>query len=56
MSPAASAVMRAMVLTCHGGLDRLVWREDQPKPEPGSGEAQETFIAKRHVGNMVVTP
>ena len=27
--------MKAMVLTGHGGLDKLVWHEDWPKPEPG---------------------
>ena len=30
--------MRAVVLTGHGGLDRLVYREDWPVPEPGPGE------------------
>lgn len=30
--------MRAMVLTGHGGPDRMVWREDWPKPVPGPGE------------------
>ncbi|WP_425404486.1 alcohol dehydrogenase family protein [Hwanghaeella sp.] len=27
--------MRAMVLTGHGGMDKLVWHEDWPKPVPG---------------------
>lgn len=31
--------MRAMVLTGHGGPDKLVWREDYPKPSPGTDEA-----------------
>ncbi|GMG82026.1 alcohol dehydrogenase family protein [Paralimibaculum aggregatum] len=30
--------MRAMVLTGHGGLDRLVWHEAWPKPVAGPGE------------------
>ncbi|WP_420407701.1 alcohol dehydrogenase family protein [Hoeflea sp.] len=32
------ATMRGMVLTGHGGLDRLEWREDLRVPEPGTGE------------------
>ncbi|MHA7777044.1 alcohol dehydrogenase family protein [Roseibium sp. M-1] len=31
-------VMKGVVLTGHGGLDRLVWREDLPVPVPGAGE------------------
>ncbi len=34
-----SRVMRAMVLTGHGGLDKYAWREDWPMPEPGPMEA-----------------
>jgi len=30
--------MRAVVLTGHGGLDRLEYREDWPTPEPGPGD------------------
>jgi len=30
--------MRAVVLTGHGGLDRLEYREDVPRPEPAPGE------------------
>lgn len=30
--------MKAMVLTGHGGLDRLEWREDMPVPRPMAGE------------------
>lgn len=30
--------MKAMVLTGHGGLDSLDWREDVPVPRPGRGE------------------
>jgi len=30
--------MRGMVLTGHGGLDKLEWREDLPVPAPGAGE------------------
>ena len=32
-------VMKAMVLTGHGGLDRYEWREDWPVPAPGPMEA-----------------
>ncbi len=31
-------VMKAVQLVGHGGLDRLVYREDVPTPEPGPGE------------------
>lgn len=34
-----SDTMKAMVLTGHGGLDKYVWHEDWPKPEPGRMEA-----------------
>ncbi len=30
--------MRAVVLTGHGGLEKLVYRADWPRPEPGPGE------------------
>ncbi len=30
--------MRAMVLTGHGGLDKLVYHADWPRPDPGPGE------------------
>ncbi len=30
--------MKGMVLTGHGGLDRLEWRDDLPVPEPGPEE------------------
>ncbi|MCE7029292.1 alcohol dehydrogenase family protein [Jiella avicenniae] len=30
--------MSGVVLTGHGGLDRLEWRDDLPKPIPGRGE------------------
>ena len=30
--------MAGMVLTGHGGLDKLVWRDDLPVPVPGPGE------------------
>ncbi|MGX9182105.1 alcohol dehydrogenase family protein [Mesorhizobium sp. BHbdii] len=36
MSPKAS--MRAVILTGHGGLDKLEYREDWPVPTPGAGE------------------
>lgn len=39
MSPAnVPATMTAMLLTGHGGTDRLVYREDVPTPVPGPGE------------------
>ena len=31
-------LMKAVVLTGHGGLDKLEWREDVPTPLPGAGE------------------
>ena len=34
-----SRVMKAMVLTGHGGLDKYAWREDWPMPAPGPMEA-----------------
>ena len=33
-----TGVMKAMVLTGHGGFDKYVWHEDWPKPDPGPGE------------------
>ena len=36
--PEPPPTMRAVVLTGHGGLDRLEYREDWPTPGPGSGE------------------
>ena len=30
--------MRAVVLTGHGGLDKLEYHEDWPTPQPGKGE------------------
>jgi len=32
------ATMKAVLLTGHGGLDTLEWREDVPVPRPGTGE------------------
>ncbi|KUF11530.1 alcohol dehydrogenase family protein [Pseudoponticoccus marisrubri] len=32
------ATMNAVLLTGHGGLDKLEWREDVPVPQPGAGE------------------
>ena len=39
--------MRAVVLTGHGGLDRLSYREDWPAPRPGPGQA---LVAVRACG------
>ncbi len=33
-----TGTMKGVVLTGHGGLERLQWREDLPIPEPGGGE------------------
>ncbi|MEC8042529.1 MAG: hypothetical protein VX181_17815, partial [Pseudomonadota bacterium] len=30
--------MKAMVLTAHGGMDCLAWREDMPVPQPRPDE------------------
>jgi len=32
-------MMRAVVLTGHGGVDRLSFRDDWPRPCPGPGQA-----------------
>ena len=32
------SIMRAMVTIGHGGLDKLVWHEDWPRPDPARGE------------------
>lgn len=34
------AVMKAMVLTGHGGTEKLSWREDIPRPDPAQGEVR----------------
>lgn len=36
--PAIPETMKAMVLTGHGDLDKLVYRDDVPTPKPGPGE------------------
>jgi len=36
--PEPPANMRAVVVTGHGGLDKLEYREDWPTPKPGPGE------------------
>jgi NADPH:quinone reductase-like Zn-dependent oxidoreductase len=38
--PQAAETMRAVVLTGHGGLDRLEYREGVSRPEPGPGEVR----------------
>lgn len=38
MTETIPETMRGVVLTGHGGLDRLEWREDLPVPTPGPGE------------------
>lgn len=37
-SPTIPATMRAVLLTGHGGLDKLVYRQDVPVPVPAAGE------------------
>ncbi|MFZ1682219.1 MAG: alcohol dehydrogenase, partial [Rhizobiaceae bacterium] len=32
------ATMAAILLTGHGGPEKLVWRDDVPVPKPGPGE------------------
>ena len=36
--PDPPPTMRAVVLTGHGGLDKLAYREDWPTPAPGPGD------------------
>lgn len=38
MNPEVPERMQAVVLTGHGGLDKLEYREDHPVPKPGRGE------------------
>ncbi len=38
MANAVPMHMSGVVLTGHGGLDQLVWRDDLPTPQPGSGD------------------
>lgn len=33
-----STKVKAMVLTDHGGIDKLDWPEDTPVPQPAAGE------------------
>lgn len=37
--------MKGVVLTGHGGPDKLQWREDLPTPEPGCGEVRLRVLA-----------
>ena len=39
------ATMRAVLLTGHGDLDKLEYREDWPRPEPGPGEVLVQVLA-----------
>ena len=55
--------MCAVVLTGHGGLDKLEYHRDWPTPRPARsfalqdlGKAQEMFMLKKHVGNIVIEP
>lgn len=38
VSPTPAPTMRATILTGHGGLDKLEYRDDVPTPAPGPGE------------------
>lgn len=48
--PVVPDTMQAMVLTGHGGVDKLVHRDDVPVPEPGPGDVlvQVTATAKNN--------
>lgn len=48
-------LMCAVHLTGHGGLDKLVWREDVPVPRPGPGEVlvKVTATAKNNTDRKV---
>jgi hypothetical protein len=39
--------MSAVLLTGHGGLDRLQFRTDVPVPRPGIGEVQKSGASRR---------
>lgn len=47
--------MAAMILTGHGGIDRLEWRQDWPVPRPGPGEVlvRITACAKNNTDRKV---
>ena len=47
--------MSAMILTGHGGIDRLKWRQDWPVPRPGPGEVlvRITACAKNNTDRKV---
>jgi NADPH:quinone reductase-like Zn-dependent oxidoreductase len=38
MTPVIPATMSAVLLTGHGGIEKLEYREDVPVPVPGEGE------------------
>ena len=45
MADAIPKTMRAFVLTGHGGMDKMEWREDWPVPQPKEGEALVRVLA-----------
>jgi hypothetical protein len=61
--------MCAVLITAHGRFDKLEYHRDWPAPRPSPdevlvrsfvlqdlGKAQEMFMLKKHVGNIVVEP
>ena len=48
-----SNYMTAAVLTGHGGLEKLIVRDNVPVLKP---KANEEFLAKKHTGNFAVLP
>ena len=45
MAAAIPKTMRAFILTGHGGMEKMEWREDWPVPQPKEGEALVRVLA-----------